>query len=411
MIAFLLKAALGVACAVNMEVPGGGAVRSGNMALPEVPRLELQTAPLTAGGLTGIPTIESIPDATGDSTALGEETIIPSLAPASIPDATGDSRPLSPEADAPAAANRQTEAMPVLQSLSEEVKPGAAFTERQFSQKFDGLGDYRAPLTDAGRVDLSQIDPSDTGKIKNQKQAGKKLEKDQKKLDELQQVLYADQKHKVLIVLQAMDTGGKDGVVKHVMRSLNPQGVQVTSFKKPTEEEKKHHWLSRIANALPGKGMIGIFNRSQYEEILVPSVHPEWYPGMKPEELEARYQTVNDFEKQLAQKGWTVMKFFLYVSKEEQKARLQDRIDNPDKNWKFSDSDLAERKHWPKYMETYEKILARTNTPWAPWYIIPANNKWYRDFLIGRIVKKTLKKLKLKYPPPNPKLKKVKIPD
>lgn len=394
-----------------MEIPGGGAVRTGNIAVPQVPKLEMPAVPLMVNGLTGIPSSPSIPDATGDSTALGAPAVIPELAPASIPDATGDSRPISADAATTAAASRQIEALPVLQSLADEVKPRAAFTERQFSKKFDGLGEYRAPLTDAGRVDLSQIDPSDTGKVKTEKQAVKKLEKDKKKLDELQQVLYADQKHKVLIVLQAMDTGGKDGVVKHVMRSLNPQGVQVTNFKKPTDEEKKHHWLWRIANALPGKGMIGIFNRSQYEEVLVPSVHPEWYPGMTPKELDARYDTINDFEKQLAQKGWTVMKFFLYISKEEQKARLQDRIDNPDKNWKFSDSDLAERKHWPKYMETYEKILGRTNTPWAPWYIIPANNKWYRDFLIGKIVKKTLKTLKLKYPPPNPKLKKIKIPD
>lgn len=402
-IALLLSVLVGAASAVNIEAPGGS-VRSGNVAVPELPRLEIPASPLSAPILS-LPQTLSIPDATGDSRSLAEVPALPAaLGVTASPNAAKDgSLPL-------AAAQKNDQAMPVLQALGEEVKPGAAFTEREFSEKFDGLGKYRAPLA-RQRVDLSEIDSADTGKVKSKKQALKKLKDDQLKLDDMQQRLYADAKHKVLIVLQGMDTAGKDGVVKHVMTSLNPQGVQVTSFKKPTEEEKKHHWLWRIANALPGKGMIGIFNRSQYEEILVPSVHPEWYPGMTQADLDARYRAINEFEKELAAKGWTIMKFFLHISKEEQRERLQARIDTPEKNWKFSESDLKERAHWPKYMETYERILARTNKPWAPWYVIPADNKWYRDYLIGKIMKKTLKKLNLQFPPPNPGLEGLKIPE
>ncbi len=400
-IAFMLGAFLGLASAGGAD-RAVGAMRSGAMVVPEIPKLEILN-----------PSVNSIP-------ALSQELSIPQSGALELPASpAGLASPNSPVAE-PAKEGPAVEgarprkqddmAMPELESLGEDVKPGAAFTEHQFSQKFDGLKEYRAPIA-IDEFDLSAIDPSDTGKIKGEKQAKKKLAKDQIKLNKLQETLYADQKHKVLIVLQGMDTAGKDGVIKHVMRSLNPQGVQVHSFKKPSDEEKRHHYLWRIANALPGKGMIGIFNRSQYEEILVPSVHPEWNPGMTAKELDARYDTMNAFEKELAQKGWTIMKFYLHISKDEQKARLQDRIDTPEKNWKFSESDLAERRFWDKYRETYEKILARTNTPWAPWYVIPANNKWYRDYLIGKIVKKTLKSLKLKNPPPNPKLKGLKIPD
>jgi PPK2 family polyphosphate:nucleotide phosphotransferase len=301
-------------------------------------------------------------------------------------------------------------AIPVLRKAGadSQAKPGAAFTEKTFSKIFDGLTKYRAPQVEEG-VDLSAIDPADTGKIDGKKEAVRKLEKDQGKIDELQQTLYAEKKHKVLIVLQGMDTSGKDGVVKHVMKSLNPQGVVVTSFKQPTQEEKSHHFLWRVAKALPEKGMIGVFNRSQYEDILVPSVYQD--KKLNNKEIEARYGTINTFEKELAEKGWTIMKFFLHISKDEQKNRLQERIDNPAKNWKFDASDLKARKAWPQFMKVYEKILTRTNTPWAPWYIIPADKKWYRDYLIGKIVKKTLKSLDMKTPPANPALKKLKIPD
>jgi PPK2 family polyphosphate:nucleotide phosphotransferase len=266
--------------------------------------------------------------------------------------------------------------------------------------------DVVAPAPNAqGRVDLSKLDPSDTHGMKRKK-AEKKLAKDQVKLDELQQVLYADHHRKVLIVLQAMDTGGKDGTIRHVMRSLNPQGVQVASFKKPTEQEAKHHFLWRIKKALGGLGMITIFNRSHYEDLLAPTV----YKTFSPEEIEKRYDTINKFEKKLSDEGWTILKFFLYISKDEQKARLQARLDTPDKNWKFSPEDLKSRALWPKFQAVYEQILGRTNTPWAPWFIVPANNKWYRDFVVGRIIKRALKRLDLQYPAPAPNLPKT-IPD
>jgi PPK2 family polyphosphate:nucleotide phosphotransferase len=256
-----------------------------------------------------------------------------------------------------------------------------------------------------GRVDLSKLDPAQTRGMKRKK-AEKKLKQDQVKLDELQQVLYADHKRKVLIVLQAMDTGGKDGTIRHVMRSLNPQGVQVTSFKKPTAEEAKQHYLDRIKKGLPGDGMIGIFNRSHYEDILAPTV----YGTHSAAEIEKRYDEINAFEKSLTDDGWTVMKFFLFISKDEQKKRLQARLDEPDKNWKFSKADLESRKLWPKFEGVYEKILGRTNTPNAPWFIVPADNKWYRDYVVGRILKRALKRMKLKYPDPPADLPKT-IPD
>jgi PPK2 family polyphosphate:nucleotide phosphotransferase len=267
---------------------------------------------------------------------------------------------------------------------------------------------YIAPPGRYGRIDLSKLDPSDSGKFADDEaKAVEKLKIDQEKLDSLQQVLYAEGKRRVLIVLQAMDTGGKDGVIRHVMRSLNPQGVQVSSFKKPTDEERAHPWLWRIQKALPKPGMIGIFNRSHYEDILVPSV----YKTFSRQEIESRYGTINEFERQLAAEGVTILKFFLYISKDEQKARLQARLDDPDKNWKFSEADLKSRAKWPAFMRAYERILARTNTAWAPWYIIPANNKWYRDYLIGRILRKTLQRLDPKFPPAPPDLGKIKIPD
>ncbi|MBI3552157.1 MAG: polyphosphate--nucleotide phosphotransferase [Elusimicrobia bacterium] len=396
MIAFLLALCLGGAAAVEYKTPVEGA-RGAPTVVSRVPKLELPGA--------GI----SIPDATGDSTPLGLVPVLPEPL-ASIPDATGDSRPLSPEAAKPSPFEQDDQALPVLEALSDEIKPGATFTEKEFSRRFDGLGKFRAPAAEE-RVDLSEIDPSDTGKIDSKKKALKKLARDQKRIDKSQQILLADPRRKILVVLQGMDTAGKDGVIRHVMRGLNPKGVQVTSFKKPTDEEKKHHYLWRIAKALPGKGMIGIFNRSQYEDILVPSVHPERYPELTPEDIDKRYDAISAFEKEMAQKGWTILKFYLHIDKEEQQQRLQERVDNPAKNYKFSPEDLESRKDWPKYIEAYEKILARTNTPWAPWYVIPSNDKRYRDYLVAKILKKTLKRLKLKYPPPNPKLKKIKIPD
>ena len=375
------------------------------------------------GGAAAIPALPAIPQLSGapqtpNLAPLGAAQDLRHMAEISGPKAEGTQQSGARASAAPAA--RVT-----LTSLSSALNGAGAGGSRDgggdkkisgdaaLNAAFDGAfekgsieADVVAPRPGAdGRVDLSRLDPSNTHGIKR-KQAEKKLAKDQVKLDELQQVLYADHHKRVLVVLQAMDTGGKDGTIRHVMRSLNPQGVQVASFKKPSEVEAKHHFLWRIKKALGGAGMITIFNRSHYEDILAPTV----YGTFSPAEIEKRYDTINKFEKKLADEGWTILKFFLYISKDEQKARLQARLDTPDKNWKFSPEDLKSRALWPKFQAVYEQILGRTNTPWAPWFVVPANNKWYRDFVVGRIIKRALKRLDLKYPAPAPNLPKT-IPD
>ncbi|MBV7335672.1 polyphosphate kinase 2 family protein [Chloroflexi bacterium TSY] len=245
-------------------------------------------------------------------------------------------------------------------------------------------------------IKLSSWDP-DGGKFaaKLGKKAGiKQLQTYNQRLEELQELLYAERKHRVLIVLQAMDTGGKDGTIRHVFDGVNPQGVKVASFKKPTELELAHDYLWRIHRQTPGKGEIVIFNRSHYEDVLIVRIHNL----VPPDRWNKRYQHIVDFERMLADEGTTILKFFLYISKDEQKERLQARLDEPHKNWKFSRGDLAERKLWADYVEAYEDALSKTSTKWAPWYIIPANRKWYRNLVISRIVVETLEKLDMKYP-------------
>jgi PPK2 family polyphosphate:nucleotide phosphotransferase len=395
--AFLLSAFLSVAFAGGAD-RSVGVSRSGSVVLPEVPRLEPIAPLLTEPGLAAPLSVPS-----ELTYLLTPEHLTAPLA--ALP--TAAETPVIQHGSA-VHVRQDDMAMPVLKAMGEDVKPGAAFTEKDFSEKFDGLRKLRAPVAVDG-FELSAIDPDDTSGLKR-KEAEKKLAKDQEKLDGLQEKLYAERKHRVLIVLQGMDTAGKDGVIKHVMRSLNPQGVQVHSFKKPSEAERKQHYLQRQADALPDPGMIGIFNRSHIEELILPLVHPEWYPGLTREDWLKRVAAVNAFEKEFAEKGGVIMKFFPHIDKDEQRQRLQDRIDTPEKNWKFSESDLAERRYWAKYMEAYQLVISLTNTPWAPWYAVPANNKWHRDYMIGKIVKKTLKRLKIKDPPANPKLKGLKIP-
>jgi PPK2 family polyphosphate:nucleotide phosphotransferase len=225
------------------------------------------------------------------------------------------------------------------------------------------------------------------------------------RLDELQQVLFAEDKHRVLIVLQGMDTSGKDGTVRHVFRGVNPVGVDVANFKKPTDLELEHDYLWRVHAKAPRKGEIMIFNRSHYEDVLVVRVH-----DLVPQEVwERRYGHINDFERMLADEGTTILKFFLHISHDEQKARLQERLDNPDKNWKFEHGDVEERKRWDDYTEAYEAVLSRTSTDHAPWYVIPANRKWYRNLVISTILTERLEALDMQYPPPPDGLHKVKI--
>lgn len=215
-----------------------------------------------------------------------------------------------------------------------------------------------------------------------------------KELEMLQEQLYAERKHKVLVVLQAMDTGGKDGVIRHVFEGVNPQGVRVAGFKSPTPLELDHDYLWRVHQQGPAKGELVIFNRSHYEDVLVVAVHQ-----LVPEKVwSKRYDQINDFERMLTEEGTTICKFFLHIDLDEQKQRLQERLENPDKQWKFNPDDLKERKLWPEYMKAYEAVLRRTSTAWAPWYVVPSNKKWFRNYVVASILVKTLRGLNMKYP-------------
>ncbi|HTP43213.1 MAG TPA: polyphosphate kinase 2 family protein [Candidatus Acidoferrum sp.] len=254
------------------------------------------------------------------------------------------------------------------------------------------------------RVNLSKWDPDDTlGWDKDHKMKSN-LEKNLQRLDELQYLLYAERKHALLIVLQGLDAAGKDGTIRHVMSGVNPQGCHVTSFKQPSIEEKSHDFLWRIHKAIPAIGDIGIFNRSQYEDVLVVRVH-----NLVPEsDWSRRYDEINDFEKMLHQNHVRILKFFLHISKDEQKKRFQERIDDPDKRWKISDGDFKERKFWDDYTAAYEDTLYRCSTPEAPWFVIPANKKWFRNLAVSHIITETLQSLKMKFPAPTVDVKKIK---
>ena len=243
---------------------------------------------------------------------------------------------------------------------------------------------------------LEDLPTTDVGGFKDKSEARGELEKDLERLRELQHLLYADGRYAVLIVLQAMDTGGKDGTIRHVMSGFNPSGCMVTSFKVPSEEEKKHDFLWRIHHAAPPKGVIGVFNRSHYEDVLVVRVHK-----MVPKEVwKARYRLINEFERMLTETGTTIIKLFLHISKKEQAKRLKARIEDKKKNWKFSSADLVERKLWSEYQEAYEDALRECSTQWAPWTVIPADVKWARDAMVARVMVETLESLDLRYPKP-----------
>jgi len=247
------------------------------------------------------------------------------------------------------------------------------------------------------KVDLSKWDPEDSSEFDGNKEEGRAaLANLNRKLAELQEILYAEHKHQVLIVLQAMDTGGKDGAIRHVFKGINPQGVRVASFKVPSAIEMDHDYLWRIHQQTPGKGEMVIFNRSHYEDVLVVRVHK-----LVPEKVwKRRYQQINNFEKLLAEEGTTILKFYLDISAEEQKERLRARLEDPTKHWKFHPNDLKERQLWKEYLRAYEDALEKTSTRYAPWYIVPANKKWYRDLVMASVILETLKDLKMEYPQP-----------
>jgi len=245
------------------------------------------------------------------------------------------------------------------------------------------------------KIRLADFDPDDTGKYKDKEEAKAETEKNIERLAELQEILYAEGKHAVLVILQAMDAAGKDGTIKQVMSGVNPQGCIVTSFKAPTPLELAHDFLWRVHQHAPPKGYLGIFNRSHYEDVLIVRVH-----NLVPEKIwRERYEHINYFEKLLAAHGVTILKFFLHISKEEQKERMEKRIADATKNWKFNTGDLKERERWDDYMEAYEDAINQCNTPWAPWHVIPANKKWYRNLVVSEHIVKALESLDLKYPP------------
>jgi PPK2 family polyphosphate:nucleotide phosphotransferase len=251
-------------------------------------------------------------------------------------------------------------------------------------------------------VDFRDWDPDDTSGFHGKKKAGVvELENLTGRMEPLQELLYANHDRSVLVVLQGMDTAGKDGTIHRVFESVNPQGVRVAQFRVPTPVEASHDFLWRAHAQVPEKGEIVIFNRSHYEDVLVTRVHklvPEsvWRP---------RYQQINDFERLLTESGTTILKFHLRIDQDEQKLRLKARLDDRTKHWKFRQADLAERALWPKYMRAYEEALGATSTKWAPWYIVPSNRKWFRDLLVSTVLVETLQAMKMTYPPLPPELR------
>jgi len=254
------------------------------------------------------------------------------------------------------------------------------------------------------KVSLPAFNPSAHGRL-DKEAAEAALTDHRKKLASLQEVLYAGQQHSVLIVLQGMDTAGKDGTISHIFSGVNPQGCDVASFKVPTPLEARHDFLWRCHEQAPASGMITIFNRSHYEQVLAPRVHGT----VSTKQAHACMEQIVDFESMLAANGTLILKFFLHISKDEQKSRLQSRLDDPEKHWKFSEADLHERVYWDEYQTAYEDVLSRTSRKHAPWFVIPSDHKWFRNDAISRILVEALSKLKLAYPKPTVDVSTIKL--
>lgn len=269
-------------------------------------------------------------------------------------------------------------------------------------------------VTDGRGFKLSRYDPGDLGKLgkDSKKEAVDKLEKGIELLEQLQEVLYASESHALLVVLQAMDSAGKDGIVKHVMGGVNPQGCVVSSFKQPSTLERSHDFLWRCVARLPRRGMIGIFNRSYYEEVLSVRVHPEFLAGegfnpshAKSAFWEERFRSINNLERHLLANRTSIVKIFLNLSPEEQRKRLLARLDTPDKNWKFSEGDIHEREFWDQYQKAYEEMIRHTSSREAPWYVVPADNKWYSRLVCLCAIVEALAEMRLEYPKVSGELK------
>ncbi|HVM60084.1 MAG TPA: polyphosphate kinase 2 family protein [Verrucomicrobiae bacterium] len=264
--------------------------------------------------------------------------------------------------------------------------------------------DKRFRVPPHSKVRLADFDPEDTAGVSKGDRAHEKLETNIERMADLEYRLYAEGRRSLLIVLQGMDAAGKDGTVRHVMTGLNPQNCRVTSFKVPSAEEAAHDFLWRIHKAMPARGENGIFNRSQYEDVLVVRVH-----DLVPKSVwSERYDQINRFEKLMTENGVTILKFFLHISRKEQLARLDARIDDPTRNWKISEADFKERKLWDDYVKAYEAVLSKCSTSYAPWFIIPANKKWFRNLAVSQIIVETLEKMNPKFPKPTVDLKKLK---
>ncbi|MFO7649974.1 MAG: polyphosphate kinase 2 family protein [bacterium] len=247
------------------------------------------------------------------------------------------------------------------------------------------------------KVRLDRIDPAGCAGFADKAAANGLLEKDQRRLEELRYLLFAESRAALLVVLQGLDAAGKDGVVRQVMLGVSPQSCRVTSFRVPSAEELAHDFLWRVHRAVPGRGEIGIFNRSHYEDVLIVRVH-----NLVPEKRwRGRYDEINDFERMLARNGTHILKFFLHISRDEQRRRLQQRLADPTKNWKMSLGDLREREHWDDYQQAYEEALSRCSTDWAPWFVIPSDRKWFRNLAISEIIVEKLESLKMRFPKPD----------
>jgi PPK2 family polyphosphate:nucleotide phosphotransferase len=262
------------------------------------------------------------------------------------------------------------------------------------------------PIIGNGKIRLAGIDAnSRCGFDGDKDSAPRVLNEIKARLIELQTVLYAEQQRKVLVVMQAMDTGGKDGVVRGVFSGINPQGVRIVSFKAPTVTELAHDYLWRVHQQVPAKGELTVFNRSHYEDVLITRVHG-WIDDAT---AKRRFRQINEFESMLTEEGTVILKFFLHISKDEQKKRLEDRLKDPAKIWKFNIGDLAEREKWDDYQRVYEEAINATSSLHAPWYVVPADRKWLRDIYVGSVLVQALESLKMKFPPPAAELDKVKI--
>jgi PPK2 family polyphosphate:nucleotide phosphotransferase len=255
------------------------------------------------------------------------------------------------------------------------------------------------------KLKLRERATDDTGRFKGKADAGRATKKNLEQLDELQELLYAESKRALLVVFQAMDAGGKDGAIEHVFSGVNPQGCSVVSFKAPTHLEAAHDFLWRHHDAAPRRGSIGIHNRSHYEAVLIERVHE-----LVPKRVwQLRYERINEFERLLVDEGTTILKFFLHISRDEQKRRFGKRLKDPHKNWKFNPADLKERERWDDYQSAYQDALEKCSTAHAPWFVVPADHKWFRNWVVSDAIVRTLASLKMSYPPPLPGLNKIVI--